>query len=180
MSVGGAGRAGSSSSRSKNASTTSGATAKSAGASKQGAAPKGAARPASSKVQSAAPPKPAAGLLSKIGAALAAPFGAVTDFARNFQDMKAANVINADGYFHCKANYEAASRGYLGAVTASYLDAGREITDAIRGKSSFEAFSSDMAANRQGLHAGMGIGGKAQSAEEACGSLRPNGLSTKY
>lgn len=34
------------------------------------------------------------------------------DFLRNYEDMKDANTIGADKYFHYKANYEASSRGW--------------------------------------------------------------------
>lgn len=30
--------------------------------------------------------------------------GAAEDMRRNYNDMKEANTINADRYFHCKAN----------------------------------------------------------------------------
>ena len=35
---------------------------------------------------------------------------ALRDMNRNYWDMKRDNTINADDYFHCKANYEATSR----------------------------------------------------------------------
>jgi len=37
--------------------------------------------------------------------------GAVGDFVGNYMDMREANTIGADRYFHCKANCEAAKRG---------------------------------------------------------------------
>ena len=43
---------------------------------------------------------------------------AVRDMNRNYWDMKRDNTINADDYFHCKANYEAASRGRIGEKVA--------------------------------------------------------------
>lgn len=37
--------------------------------------------------------------------------GAIDDFWRNYNDMRNANTIGGDKYFHCKANCEAARRG---------------------------------------------------------------------
>jgi len=37
-------------------------------------------------------------------------FGAIGDFAGNYQDMRDANTVGADKYFHCKANCQASKR----------------------------------------------------------------------
>ncbi|OGH97551.1 MAG: hypothetical protein A2104_02945, partial [Candidatus Melainabacteria bacterium GWF2_32_7] len=55
--------------------------------------------------------------------------GAVSDFISNYQDMKEANTIGADKYFHSKANCEAAQRGELGSAVAKGISDLREFTD---------------------------------------------------
>lgn len=40
--------------------------------------------------------------------------GAVMDFMQNYIDMRKANTIGGDKYFHCKANCEASRRGAAG------------------------------------------------------------------
>ena len=48
---------------------------------------------------------------------------------RNYWDMKRDNTINADDYFHCKANYEATSRGRIGEKVAEKLGNAKEEFD---------------------------------------------------
>ncbi len=40
--------------------------------------------------------------------------GAFGDFTKNYFDMREAKTNEADKYFHCKANYEATERGWVG------------------------------------------------------------------
>lgn len=40
--------------------------------------------------------------------------GAFLDFSKNFIDLQKSNHVDADKYFHCKANYEASKRGWVG------------------------------------------------------------------
>ncbi len=40
--------------------------------------------------------------------------GAFGDFARNYQNMRDANTIGGDKYFHCMANCQAARQGTIG------------------------------------------------------------------
>ena len=47
--------------------------------------------------------------------------GAISDLNRNYWDMKRDNTIGGDDYFHCKANYDATSRGFWGEKTAEIL-----------------------------------------------------------
>ncbi len=56
---------------------------------------------------------------------LLAPF---TDMKRNYNDMKNIDLIGADNFFHCKANYEAAKRGPWGKIVGKTMSAGRELT----------------------------------------------------
>jgi hypothetical protein len=133
---------------------------------------------AAAKKAEEAAKNPVAGFFSDVFSAVSAPFGAISDFARNYKDMRTADVLKQDGYFHCKANYEAASRGLGGVVTAMQMDSLRELTDAVRGRSSFTDYKNDMSANALGLE--RGYSGRYSSAQEACADLRPNGLPDKY
>ena len=60
--------------------------------------------------------------------------GAVSDMARNYFDMKRDNTIGADDYFHCKANYEAASQGPWGELTAQILGDTKEGFDYLKNR----------------------------------------------
>ncbi len=111
--------------------------------------------------------------------------GAFTDFVRNRQDMIDADTIGADKYFHCKANYEAASRGELGEMRAEIFSASREVFgeaksyyERIRAKDAFEDMGQDLAANYFGREAAKS--GKFSSSAEACAIFRPEGLDEKY
>ncbi|MGH2523803.1 MAG: serum amyloid a protein, partial [Anaerolineales bacterium] len=69
---------------------------------------------------------------------------------RNYNDMRNANTIGADKYFHCKANCEAASRGSVGDQTACLLSDAREWVDQnIKGDPA-SASALDQAANTFG------------------------------
>lgn len=54
---------------------------------------------------------------------------AINDMNRNYWDMKRDNTIKADDYFHCKANYEATSRGRIGEKVAKKLGDAKEEFD---------------------------------------------------
>ncbi len=55
--------------------------------------------------------------------------GAISDFVRNYGNMREANTIGADKYFHCNANCEATKRGPAGERTATVLSDVREAID---------------------------------------------------
>ncbi len=96
-------------------------------------------------------------------------------FTRNYQDMRDANTIGADKYFHCMANCQAAREG-LGARDAAVLiSEGRELTDQYLKGDSRSACDADRSANRQGRN-----GNPNTPCSQACGSLRPNGLDQRY
>jgi len=57
---------------------------------------------------------------------LMAPF---YDLKRNHDDMKKMKLRESDPFFHCKGNYEAASRGVYGGAAAYALDLLKEIKD---------------------------------------------------
>ena len=54
---------------------------------------------------------------------------AVRDLNRNYWDMRKDNTVGADDYFHCKANYEATSRGSVGEKVATRLGNAKETFD---------------------------------------------------
>jgi hypothetical protein len=109
---------------------------------------------------------------------------AAKDFGENYQDMREANTIGADKYFHCKANCEAAARGPTGEDTAENISNLREQTDqAIKGDPP-EASAADQEANQTGREAGREVQGSGQDAEPicraACDEYRPEALDEKY
>ena len=101
--------------------------------------------------------------------------GGANDFRRNYQNMRKANTIGADKYFHCMANCQAAKRGLGGRTAAEWISEIRELTDEyIKGdpKSACEA---DRAANRQGRNFYPN-----KSCKENCKSLRPPWLDPRW
>lgn len=104
--------------------------------------------------------------------------GAFTDFMKNYLDMRAADTIDADKYFHCKANYQASSRGWHGDETARNLSEKREsYGQSYKNENNIDR-TQDLIANGHGRHAARSE--KYQSAEEACAIFRPKGLDEKY
>ncbi|MET4899010.1 RHS repeat-associated core domain-containing protein, partial [Sphingomonadaceae bacterium jetA1] len=118
---------------------------------------------------------------------------AAGDFRRNYQDMREANTIGGDKYFHCKANCEAASRGAVGERVAEKISNVREITDQRIKGDPRSASVADQAANRQGRAAGSEAASRNMSpipgaqdrlapnvCRAGCDSLRPRGLDDRY
>ena len=103
---------------------------------------------------------------------------AAADFARNYSNMRNANTINADKYFHCKANCEAAKRGGTGAATACTISDTREWFDQMIKGDPVSASIDDQMANQFGRIGGSSGGSRTCSA--VCSQFRPNGLSAKY
>lgn len=97
--------------------------------------------------------------------------GAVGDFVRNYKDMREANTIGADKYYHCKANCEASQRGEVGKGTATLISNLREFLDRLVKGDPAEASEADQEANRHGRE-------NADTGEctEACESFRPDAL----
>lgn len=102
---------------------------------------------------------------------------AFDDFVRNRQDMIDAKFKGGDKYFHCKANYEAAKRGWVGKATGFALNVGRELYGTIKGDGPKDMLE-DMKANAYGYNAAKS--NKYKSAKEACAIHRPKGLDDKY
>ena len=91
--------------------------------------------------------------------------------------MMEANTIGADKYFHCKANYEAAKKGWIGKATGFTLNVAREFYGTLKGDG-FKDMTEDMKANAHGYNAAKSD--KYKSAEKACAIFRPKGLDEKY
>ena len=101
--------------------------------------------------------------------------GGVGDFLDNYQDMRDANTIGADKYFHCMANCEASKRGPGGEDAAIGISETREWVDEnIKGDDPCYC-NEDRAANAQGRSCSP-----KKSCKEQCKSLRPPGLDKKY
>ena len=97
-------------------------------------------------------------------------------FVRNYKDMRNANTIGADKYFHCKANCEAAQAGSGGESAAKVMSEARELTDEyIQGDPS-AACNADRQANQQGQQGAP----SGQPCSQVCNSLRPPGLPPQY
>lgn len=93
----------------------------------------------------------------------------------NYNDMRDANTIGADKYFHCMANCEAAAGGR--ADVAETISDGREWVDESLKSDPASACSADRAANRHGRNSEAD--GEYQW-RQPCSTYRPNGLSPRY
>jgi hypothetical protein len=106
-----------------------------------------------------------------------------SSFSRNYADMRDANTIGADKYFHCKANCEASSLGDTGESVARTISNGREIVDQRLKGDPRSASLADQRANVAGRSAGRRIRegrSEAHQCTAACDHFRPNGLSKRY
>ena len=65
--------------------------------------------------------------------------------------MKNMALKESDPFFHCKGNYEAASRGMLGAITAAELDYLKELKDIFINRYPIKDSMRDMRANYRGM-----------------------------
>jgi uncharacterized protein RhaS with RHS repeats len=102
---------------------------------------------------------------------------AIADFTKNYRDMRDANTIGADKYFHCMANCQAARRGPVGEGMSEMISETREFVDEnIKGDSP-QACDADRAANAQGR---SGKDTPEVPCSSVCQSLRPRGLDPKY
>ena len=96
--------------------------------------------------------------------------GAMGDFMRNYNEMRAANRIGADKYFHCKANCEATRRGPMGESTATGISNLRELADEkIKGDSA-AACRADQAANAFGRSQSLA---SSSACSVICGAFGP-------
>ncbi len=83
----------------------------------------------------------------RVRTGLIAPFH---DMQRNFNTMNQLQLKESDPFFHCKANYEAASRGLYGTSVAATIGYGKEIKDAL--KYPITDGLRDLRANARGRH----------------------------
>jgi hypothetical protein len=100
-----------------------------------------------------------------------------SDFWRNYDDMRTANTINADKYFHCKANCEATRQGPYGEAAACVISDVREWTDQNVKGDPASASLADQAANAVGRSGALS---STQSCSSVCAPFRPRGLSPLY
>jgi RHS repeat-associated protein len=106
------------------------------------------------------------------------PLQAAACFCKNYRDMRKANTIGADKYFHCLAHCCSAKKGAK--QTAAIIGLARELCDICRNKSDnllkeFLDSMSDMEANQHGLNCP-----KDKSCKDWCAKYRPKGLDPKY
>ena len=103
---------------------------------------------------------------------------AARDFWRNYWEMREANTMGADKYFHCKANCQSARRGMGGDVAAALISESRELIDEYVFRDSRQVCDEDRAANDLGRQGGMRE--PLRSCEEICAPLRPASLDLRY
>ena len=112
--------------------------------------------------------------------------GSISDFIKNYKDMKEADTYFADKYFHAKANCEAAQRGELGRIVAIVISEVREFTDSflniIRKKMTIEDSIKDIKEDQEANKYGREQGQKNPNAESRVlvDKYRPKGLNDKY
>ena len=80
------------------------------------------------------------------------PLAPVIDFARNYATMRSKNLDLSDKFFHCKANYEASTRGKYGSAIAKELSDFRENFDQKIKGDSLKSSQEDAKANFRGRH----------------------------
>lgn len=100
-------------------------------------------------------------------------FGGAGDFYGNYRNMRDANTLGADKYFHCKANCEAWNRGFGGRESAEFISESREFLDEFIKRDPPAACNADRAANRFGRS-------PSTSCQTTCALLRPPGLDPRY
>lgn len=97
------------------------------------------------------------------------------DFIKNYSDMREADTIDADKYFHCMANCQASRRGPGGRDVAVGISETREWVDEnLKGDSSLDC-DADREANSTGRDSDPNT-----SCKDACSSLRPPALNPRY
>ncbi|NWU30442.1 SAA protein, partial [Dyaphorophyia castanea] len=94
--------------------------------------------------------------------------GGARDMLRAYQDMREANYIGADKYFHARGNYDAARRGPGGAWAAKVISDGRELWQSRVSGRGGEDTRADQEANAWGRSGGDP------------NRYRPKGLPSKY
>ena len=88
----------------------------------------------------------------------------INDMIRNYDTMKDMELKESDPFFHCKANYEAASRGIYGTAVANAIDLGKEARDIFVKKYPISDSIRDYRANLRGQRGAF----NGQTLEETC------------
>lgn len=107
-------------------------------------------------------------------------------FWNNYNDIKEANTIGADKYFHSKANAEAAQLGETAEKTAKLISDIRESIDVYKNilvrKMSFDETMKDGKSDLEANDHGRKVGREhpTGSMEEFLNRYRPEGLDDKY
>ncbi|NXL55463.1 SAA protein, partial [Chordeiles acutipennis] len=94
--------------------------------------------------------------------------GGAWDMYRAYRDMREANYINSDKYFHARGNYDAAQRGPGGAWAAEVISDAREKWQSDVSGRGQEDTEADQEANAWGRSGGDP------------NRYRPEGLPSKY
>ena len=102
-------------------------------------------------------------------------FGGAGDLYRNYGDMRDANTIGADKYFHCMGHCQAARRGFGGNDASELIGEGRELIDEYFKGDPRSDCDADRRANRQGRDGNFTV-----PCSQICSSLRPKGLDKRY
>ncbi|XP_001173019.1 serum amyloid A-2 protein isoform X1 [Pan paniscus] len=76
-------------------------------------------------------------------------FDGARDMWRAYSDMREANYIGSDKYFHARGNYDAAKRGPGGAWAAEVISNARENIQRLTGHGAEDSLA-DQAANKWG------------------------------
>ena len=105
-------------------------------------------------------------------------FGAVKDMSTEYYKMKNHGYKNLDDYHHCKANYNAASRGPWGYNTAKFLGNAKEQFDFYKNQI-YKGLNSNQAAideqhdlNVNAIGRLRGDSGLYDNAQDACADYR--------
>lgn len=130
--------------------------------------------------------RPALAIIESCIDALQQIIGTINDFIRNYNDMRDANTIGADKYFHSKANCDGAKRGELGALVAKGISDLREFTDLFKNvlvkgmtiAESLEDSAGDQEANQYGREQGKNY--PEEESSVLVDKYRPNGLPERY
>jgi hypothetical protein len=104
-------------------------------------------------------------------------FGAVGAFIGNYLDMREANTIGADQYFHCMANCQAAQQGEYGEFFSEVFGDFREFVDQLTGDPA-SASQQDQQSNLLGRQGGAA--NPTRPCELICIIVRPEGLDPEY
>ncbi|MBE6453012.1 MAG: hypothetical protein E7012_05950 [Alphaproteobacteria bacterium] len=103
---------------------------------------------------------------------------AISDMAKEYMLMHSHDYKQLDDYYHCKANYNAANRGFWGKKTADYLGNAKEQIDYLKNRyykdipeeKAKADYYHDTAVNQEGIN--RALQQTNQTAQEACSDYR--------